>query len=555
MQDERVTSRIARVTPADAMPLLERFHAGAKVDQRQLQAYSHDMQEGRWVLNGAPLVLSDEGRVLDGRLRLLACVQSGSSFDTLIVEGISAASYETIDAVRKRTLADVLAIRNERHGRPLAAALRIIWTYQNGGTPGLGKAPSPTALLAILEEHPSIRDSIMPALAATPIMPHGCGIALHYLMSQSEPQKSDRFFALIGEPVGEGQSSPVVNLRHVLSELRGQGGNRKQTYILAIAIKAWNAFRSGLDIKLLRYSPDREGFPQIGGYEASPGPLFDAGHAMAGLPGGRRWHDGVHARVQMITPEMAEGMLSGKAPNRHVSAGVIHKYARDMAAGQWHLNGQTIKISSTGRLLDGQHRLEAAKKAKRAFPSIVVEGLPDESFSSLDIGRRRSVADILRERGESHTIILASSLRWLWMIRNEVVLAANSSPTNGELLRLLDENPGIRLSLRHVSAIREIMGSGIAAALHFTFAERDPLQADEFFSRLMDGVQLADTSPIYHLRERLIRTRASHRVRLAEAERVALAIKAWNAFRLGRPMQLLVWRNRGPMREALPIPA
>ena len=54
-----------------------------------------------------------------------------------------------------------------------------------------------------------------------------------------------------------------------------------------------------------------------------------------------------------------------------------------------------------------------------------MEGLPDEAFSSLDIGRRRGVADILRERGESHTITLASSLRWLWMIQNEVVLAAN----------------------------------------------------------------------------------------------------------------------------------
>jgi hypothetical protein len=195
------------------------------------------------------------------------------------------------------------------------------------------------------------------------------------------------------------------------------------------------------------------------------------------------------------------------------------------------------------------------KKAKRPFPSIIVEGLPEESFGSLDIGRRRSVADILRERGESHTIVLASSLRWLWMIQNEVVLAANSSPTNGELLNLLEQHPSIRQSLRHVAAIREIMGSGIATALHYTFAAKDQILANEFFSRLVDGVQLSDTSPIYHLRERLIRTRSSHRVRLAEAERVALAIKAWNSFRQGRPMQLLVWRNRGAMREALPIPA
>lgn len=555
MSDNLVRSRIATITPADAKPLLERFFAGPKVDQRLLQAYSKDMQEGRWILNGAPLVISDDDRVLDGRLRLLACVQSGASFDTLIVEGISSNSYETIDAVRKRTLADVLSVRNERHGRPLAAALRIIWTYQNGGTPGTGKTPSPTALLTILEDHPSIRDSIMPALAAAPLLPHGCGIALHYLMSQSEPLVADRFFALIGEPVGEGDLSPVLNLHQVLNELKGQGGNRKQTYILAITIKAWNAFRSNSALKQLRYGPDRESFPRIGGYEVSHGPLFEAADIKGGARRDPSWHASVRARIELITPEMAERMLSGKAPNRHVSANVIHKYARDMAAGRWCLNGQTIKISSSGKLLDGQHRLEAAKKAKCSFRSIIVEGLPEDSFGSLDIGRRRGVADILRERGESHTNTLASSLRWLWMIKNEVILAANTSPTNSELLKLLEDNPAIRQSLKHVSTIREIMGSGIAAALHYTFSGSDLDKANEFFSRLMDGVQLSDTSPIYHLRERLIRTRSSHRVRLAEAERVALAIKAWNAFRQGRPMHLLVWRNRGTMREALPTPA
>ncbi|MEJ0069489.1 MAG: hypothetical protein WDO24_13035 [Pseudomonadota bacterium] len=92
--------------------------------------------------------------------------------------------------------------------------------------------------------------------------------------------------------------------------------------------------------------------------------------------------------------------------------------------------------------------------------------MAENTFSSLDIGRRRATSDVLRERGENHTIILASALRWLWMIQNGVVLAANSSPTNGELLELLAQYPQIRNSLKHVAAIREIMGSGIAAALH-----------------------------------------------------------------------------------------
>lgn len=551
MGDGRITSRVATITPEEASGLLSRFFANGKVDQRLLTAYARDMAEGRWSLNGAPLVLSDNERVLDGRIRLLACVQAQASFNTLIVEGIQASAYESIDAVRKRTLADVLSIRHERHGRSLAAGLRIISSYLMGAAPGAGRTTSPTVLLSLLEEHPEIRDSIMPAMAAMPLLPHGCGIALHHLMSRVDPAKADRFLALIGEPVGSEDIRPVLHLRQVLTEMRGRGGSRKQSYVLAIAIKAWNAFRAGAELKLLRYAPEREAFPKILGLETSPGPLFDTPMPTSDSAEAPAT---ITARLETITPERAEALLGGNKLNRRVSGSVIGKYARDMAAGRWHLNGQTIKLSKSGKLLDGQHRLEAAKKAKRSFQAIVVEGLSEDSFSTLDIGHRRSVSDILRERGETHTIILASSLRWLWMIRNELVLAANSSPTNGELLLLLDENPGMRDSLRHVFAIRDIMGNGIAGALHYTFASLDPTTADEFFLRLMDGVRLSETSPIYHLRERLLRTRSARRVRLAEAERVALTIKAWNAFRQDRPMRLLAWRNRGAMRETLPAP-
>jgi len=557
ISESAIEFKVETVTPEEANRFIERFYSKTKIDQRLLQAYSRDMRSGRWVMNGAPIVFTDDGQVIDGRARLLACVHSGAAFDTLIVRGISANSYETIDSVRKRTLADVLSIRQERHGRSLAAALRIIWAYTNGLFPSGARSPSPISLLSILEERPEIRDSIMPSLVAAPLLPHGCGIALHYLMGLIDQQKADRFVALIGEPISNGDVSPILQLRQILSELKGQGGSRKQSYILAIAIKAWNAFYTGKPLRQLKYSPDTETFPQILGIKDSAGPLFDyvRQDKLASSHGFRfPAYSSVSAKVVIITPEKADEILSKNKLNRSISASVVNKYARDMISGRWLLNGQTIKISKDGKLLDGQHRLEASKKAKKGFPAIIVEGLSEETFSSLDIGHRRSVSDILRERGENNTIVLASALRWLWMVRNNVVLAANSSPTNGELLALLEECPQIRKSLKHVIHIGKIMGAGIATALHYTFKEKDHDKADEFFSRLIDGVHLSESSPIYHLRERLIRTRSSHRVRLAEAERVALAIKSWNAFREDRSIQLLAWRNRGATREALPIP-
>lgn len=477
-------------------------------------------------------------------------MRSGTPFETLVIKGIKSSAFETIDSVRKRTLADVLSIRSEIHGRALGSALRIIWSYDLGSTPGTGKPPGTTTLLAVLEQRPEIRDSVLPALRAMPLLPHGCGIALHHLASRLSPEKADQFMTQLGEPVSNNLDDPVLQLRNALAALRGQGRARKQTYVLAIAIKAWNAFHRGKRIKHLRFGAEREAFPRVEG-EAGWGPLGETSHGTHAQVMGRS-STSLTVRTVMVTPEMAETMLADRGPNRHVTAPVINKYARDMLAGRWQLNGQTIKIAKDGRLLDGQHRLEAAKKAKCSFPAIIVEGLAQETFSSLDIGRRRSVSDVLRERGESHTIVLASALRWLWMIGNGVILAANSSPTNGELLEVLEDNPEVRTSIKQVSAIREIMGSGIAAALHRTFADKDDNRADEFFSRLIDGVQLAEQSPIRHLRERLIRTRSSHRVRLAEAERVAISIKAWNAYREDRPVQLLSWRNRGAAREPLP---
>lgn len=549
-----VTSTVKCIAPADAAKMLERLFSHARVDQRMLHAYERDMRAGRWMLNGAPIVISQKGEVLDGRTRLLACVRAQSSFDTLIVEGIDSQAYETIDAVRKRTLADVLSIRSELHGRALAAALRIVWSLGSGITPGAGKAPSPIALLSLLEERAEIRDSVLPALRASPLLPHGCGIALHYLLSRIDQKLADSFISSLGESGLLTNVSAIAQLRNTLLLLKGKGGNRKQSYILAVSIKAWNAFRAKRPLKLLKYDPEREAFPHIEG-KSVWGPLGDieiSSHSAVVM----RSYQAIApiiAEVEMITPEMAEILLSGKGPNRRVSASVINKYSRDMQSGRWCLNGQTIKISATGRLLDGQHRLEAAKKAKRAFPAIIVRGLSDSIFSSLDIGHRRSLSEVLRERGETNTIVLASSLRWLWMIRNKVVLAANSSPTNGEMLQLLEIYPEIRASLKQVMSIREIMGSGIATALHCLFSEKSASTANQFFSSLIDGVNLSSTSPIYHLRERLIRTRASHRVRLAEAERVALSIKAWNAYRDDREIQLLIWRNRGSSREPLPV--
>ncbi|MEH7879332.1 hypothetical protein V7799_17715 [Rhizobium laguerreae] len=389
-----ITWEIQQITPQLAAELLQHVVTNGHVDRSTLQAFERDMRDRRWVLNGAPIILSTDGQVLDGRARLHACVRSGVSFQTIIVKGIRSSTFETIDSIRKRTLADVLFIRSEVHGRSLGAALRIIWSYQSGVTPGKGKVPGTTALLAVLEQRPEIRDSVLPALRAVPLLPHGCGIALHHLTSRVSPEKADQFIAQIGEPVSSLPDDPIVQLRSALAGLRGQGGARKQRYILAIAIKAWNAFYRGRKVKHLRFGSEREGFPRLEA-DSGWGPLGESVESLknSAIP----QLTALKVKAVMVTPEMAENILAARGPNRNVSASVINKYARDMLAGRWQLNGQTIKISKDGQLLDGQHRLEAAKKQDAL-------SLP----LSLKVLRRRRLLHLILAEDERSVISFAN---------------------------------------------------------------------------------------------------------------------------------------------------
>ena len=71
-----IQTRVAAITPTDAARLVASFRSTGKVDQKLVKAYAEDMAAGRWMLNGATIVLSNDSKVLDGRARLLACVQA-----------------------------------------------------------------------------------------------------------------------------------------------------------------------------------------------------------------------------------------------------------------------------------------------------------------------------------------------------------------------------------------------------------------------------------------------------------------------------------------------
>lgn len=98
---------------------------------------------------------------------------------------------------------------------------------------------------------------------------------------------------------------------------------------------------------------------------------------------------------------------------------------------------------------------------------------------------------------------------------------------------------------------KKMVAGGLASYLHYRISAISQEKADEFFLRLQDGANLAADSPVYRLRERLLRS-ATTKDKLSPLDAAALSIIAWNSFCSGRSIQSLQWRKSGPTAQTFP---
>lgn len=549
-----IQSEVKSVTPHDAKMWLQADHSAGRNRRPQVNAYADDMAAERWVLNGDPIILSDAGKVLSGVLRLQACMKANVPFQSLVIRGVSDETYETIDSVRRRTLADILTIRQEDNGRALAASLTILWRYAKEDYIRLSQTPSAKVLLGLLENNPDIRTSMKLAADAAKLMSLGVVTAMHYLFSRVDTEKANEFFqALTDEEVTDGTA---YLLRRQLAAMKEDRGTRSQPIVIALFIKAWEAFRTGEERSQLRFAPGTERAPLISDLDptslleglSAPQPVN--AHSPSVSP--TVTPNTLTVEVVEITPERAEDLLGHNEQNRGVAALVVDKYTRDMKAGKWALNGQTIKIGKTGRLLDGQHRLMACAKAGQSFPAIIVSGLEEDVFETFDLGARRSIGEILKDKGELNTSALGAALRQLWLLENGFFMSRGAAPTVAELLGTLERHPDLRNSIRHGRRVMDVTAPTLVVALHYLFSRVNQHRADEYVERLIDGADLFAGHPILVLRDQLMKAKAKKKTGLPDAERAAWMIKAWNAYMTDRTVGRIKFQQIGPRREEFP---
>jgi hypothetical protein len=282
-------------------------------------------------------------------------------------------------------------------------------------------------------------------------------------------------------------------------------------------------------------------------------------------------HDGPVYSIVDITPDLAKKWLAQNTHNRNLRERVVNGYAADMRDGNWVEDGQSIKFSKGdvvlldtppiigGPLLDGQHRLSAIAAAGVPVRMLVVSNLDDATQETMDTGAKRSLADVLKLRGEERYVPLAAVMLrvYLWDVQGQrrSMKADRARPTHRQLLQFLDEHPALRRSAEIGSRVRNTVSisSSTAGLCHWLFSRIDQSDCAFFFARLTDGAGLDTDDPIYALR-RVAENFAKDKGRISEEHMTALVIKGWNAYREGRQVRLLTYKPGGATPETYPEP-
>lgn len=247
---------------------------------------------------------------------------------------------------------------------------------------------------------------------------------------------------------------------------------------------------------------------------------------------------------ETITPKKAMEWLKRNVHNRPLGLAHVNRLAGALVAGKWKLNGETIKFNGNGDLIDGQHRLNACVKASVPFESYVVRGLEHSAFDTIDQGKSRSAGDVLARRGEKNYNALAAAVRIVHSIRNTGTVDVGNAIRADEVVACLDENPGIRDACDFASKNGSaIISRSTVTALLYLFREKDPIAADLFWSRVLNGEGITSNMPEYRLRARLIENSTST-ARLRIKDIAGLTIKAWNMVRAGRTVKCLMFADR-----------
>jgi hypothetical protein len=253
--------------------------------------------------------------------------------------------------------------------------------------------------------------------------------------------------------------------------------------------------------------------------------------------------------VVRITPSKASELLKNNVGNRKLSKSHVRFLSGEMVKGNWKFDGQPIRLTSSGRVLDGQHRLNAIIQSKTSQDFLIVEGIEIDAFKVMDTGKGRSAADILGIKGFKYSAYLSQAIKSILAHKrgSNNAKGGEKRSSNTDVLNFMEGNADYLQELAEESSklytkFNKVLKLSDLIFYKYLTDKKNYADSERFWNEVCLGIDLKENSATRRFRDFLIKDRVS-KSSLPSRERKAVFVKAWNAYRLNKPVKFLRWNK------------
>lgn len=250
---DRPLTEYVELSPPLAAELLRNNPDNRSVRPMKLRQLVKDIQDGRWVFNGEPILVAQDGSLNDGQHRASAVIEANASIPVLMVFGLDRASRTTVDQGAARGAADYMAMKGIKNPNIVAAVGRLLISYENGDGRFLsrGSEISSGEILHRFSNDTHVANSAhfaeqMYRYSRKYAPPAVIGFC-HAVLSRVSPADADTYMrqVCVGESIRK--SDPAFAVREGLLRERLSPGEK-----VHLIFRGWSAFRRGRKLDLAK---------------------------------------------------------------------------------------------------------------------------------------------------------------------------------------------------------------------------------------------------------------------------------------------------------------
>lgn len=256
------------MTPELASKLLEHNTRNRILHPHRVVALAAALSEGRFVPEASsPVVIGADHSVQNGQHRLAATVESGVSWQCILIEDAPEEARLFHDTGKPRSFADYLRQSGVRDPTNIAASTRLIWFYEEGMLETRAafiraRSTTPPDYARLWNFYQKRQDGIGAALQLARTI-RGVGelsrsvaVASAYVLLDVNEEDCRAFYAHLALRGEESMPGQIKALRRSLENLpvagtRGVPGD--QQHQMAVLFKGWNAWRTGDPLEYARW--------------------------------------------------------------------------------------------------------------------------------------------------------------------------------------------------------------------------------------------------------------------------------------------------------------